>query len=323
VAEKGRKLNLTDEERERRRQAMIERNKANAGKPRKRRSKMPTDAEIEAGLAKKAAAGDAAAARELRQWRILREEREGKPRDSAQTALLEELRRELAEQYEEREALVVDEGEPVTSEAQEEATDAEIEAEYKAVHDWLRSHAVKTGTCSRCGTDGPTQWALKRGREYERDVDAFDELCRACHSEQDRKTECVNGHDLTLPNARTKPSPSRPSGQCRQCVRDLVRRRKREVRGNEPWRPGGSGHPPKQDLLNSPTRPEPELPEPEEDEEPSPEEDEPASDDAIEPEPVKERAHFMLPAGFGEGAQFPAAPSRSGPYLPPGSRRPY
>lgn len=56
---------------------------------------------------------------------------------------------------------------------------------YMAVHNWVRRHHVKTGTCEACG-DVPdngghgTNWANISG-EYRREREDFWELCIPCH----------------------------------------------------------------------------------------------------------------------------------------------
>ena len=58
------------------------------------------------------------------------------------------------------------------------------EIAYSPLHDWVRRHKVKTGTCRGCGRKAVTQWANISG-VYLRDLDDFTELCNPCHRELD------------------------------------------------------------------------------------------------------------------------------------------
>lgn len=83
---------------------------------------------------------------------------------------------------------------------------------YDKVHQWLRRNFIKTGKCEVCGQCRRTDWALKKGTEYEKDRNNFVELCRPCHVKYDfteetrekqaerMKSGLLNG---TIPNPST------------------------------------------------------------------------------------------------------------------------
>src|SRR4029077_9598087 len=55
---------------------------------------------------------------------------------------------------------------------------------YSALHAWVRLHKEKTGVCSTCGREMPTQWANISGL-YFRDLNDYAEMCKECHAEFD------------------------------------------------------------------------------------------------------------------------------------------
>lgn len=63
---------------------------------------------------------------------------------------------------------------------------------YTTLHEWVRRHKTKTGSCTECGADvgtdrsHGTEWANVSGR-YLRDLDDFIELCIPCHRRRDRR----------------------------------------------------------------------------------------------------------------------------------------
>lgn len=71
----------------------------------------------------------------------------------------------------------------------------------ESLHDWLREHHPKTGTCEKCGTcpDGRgTEYAFRHHPyPYTRKREDYMELCRRCHARFDRK-----GSKLTIEKAR-------------------------------------------------------------------------------------------------------------------------
>lgn len=58
-------------------------------------------------------------------------------------------------------------------------------AGYRAKHTYMSKHYPKSGTCESCGKSGYTEYALIKGREYSRDRQDYQELCRPCHNSYD------------------------------------------------------------------------------------------------------------------------------------------
>ena len=56
---------------------------------------------------------------------------------------------------------------------------------YSAIHTWLRLYANKKSECANCKKIGRTEWALKKGKIYERKKVNFLELCASCHRKYD------------------------------------------------------------------------------------------------------------------------------------------
>ena len=62
------------------------------------------------------------------------------------------------------------------------------------IHQWLRRNFIKKRICEFCGfsSNNPLRidWALIKGKKYERKRENFMELCRSCHTKYDRKGFC-------------------------------------------------------------------------------------------------------------------------------------
>lgn len=58
------------------------------------------------------------------------------------------------------------------------------DVKYAALHEWVARLKTKTGVCSGCGRERPTQWANISGA-YLRNLADFAELCQECHGELD------------------------------------------------------------------------------------------------------------------------------------------
>lgn len=59
---------------------------------------------------------------------------------------------------------------------------------YTNVHVWLNRHHGSADHCSNPDCNGKSQtydWALKKGYEYEKNINNFIQLCRICHSKYD------------------------------------------------------------------------------------------------------------------------------------------
>lgn len=61
--------------------------------------------------------------------------------------------------------------------------------EYIDVHKWVRENFGNACRCENplCEKRNPNyQWALRRGRKYERNIKSFVQLCIRCHREYDK-----------------------------------------------------------------------------------------------------------------------------------------
>ena len=58
---------------------------------------------------------------------------------------------------------------------------------YYRVHAWLRWNFTKDNKCGFCGSTSKSkyEWALIKGKNYEKKKENFMELCIACHREYD------------------------------------------------------------------------------------------------------------------------------------------
>jgi hypothetical protein len=96
---------------------------------------------------------------------------------------------------------------------------------YAQRHEWYRNYLVKSGTCEECGEPSRV-WHELPGTDENTELsrECVVELCDPCHLAKHELERCkARGHDLTLPNARMNPCPSRPKGQCRECHRIINR----------------------------------------------------------------------------------------------------
>jgi hypothetical protein len=59
--------------------------------------------------------------------------------------------------------------------------------EYEKLHSWLRETYGKANHCENCNsnTEKRFEWVLKKGYEYEYNVNNYTQLCRSCHRKQD------------------------------------------------------------------------------------------------------------------------------------------
>lgn len=58
---------------------------------------------------------------------------------------------------------------------------------YGIVHYWLRQNYGRPQNCFFCKRNTTCEWALIKGKNYERNRDNFMPLCRKCHSNYDYK----------------------------------------------------------------------------------------------------------------------------------------
>ncbi len=93
------------------------------------------------------------------------------------------------------------------------------------VHIWLRKFFVKTKVCSHCGIKKEglcgTDWALIKGKNYERKRENFMELCRKCHAIYDKTKEyCKNGHKMIPENLYNTKTGKRLCKLCNKSYRN-------------------------------------------------------------------------------------------------------
>jgi hypothetical protein len=53
------------------------------------------------------------------------------------------------------------------------------------LHAYVIRHFAKAGVCDQCGSATSTDYALIKDRQYSRDRDDYQELCRTCHNRYD------------------------------------------------------------------------------------------------------------------------------------------
>ncbi len=67
--------------------------------------------------------------------------------------------------------------------------------EYRNIHQWIRYHFGKATKCTNVNCDGQSKrydWALIKGKQYERDINNYLELCRKCHIRYDFTEERID-----------------------------------------------------------------------------------------------------------------------------------
>lgn len=86
----------------------------------------------------------------------------------------------------------------------------ELNNNYYNVHIWLNYHFGKANCCSNKMCENKSnnyQWALIKGRQYEKNKDNFIMLCRSCHAKYDttkhsRKIACESNKGRISPHRR-------------------------------------------------------------------------------------------------------------------------
>lgn len=58
---------------------------------------------------------------------------------------------------------------------------------YGIVHYWLRQNFGLPSQCDKCGKEKKCDWALIKGKKYERNRENFIKLCRRCHFRYDHQ----------------------------------------------------------------------------------------------------------------------------------------
>lgn len=113
---------------------------------------------------------------------------------------------------------------------------------YSAAHHSLRQKRgdARDFGCLSCGNEA-AEWAYdhsdpnelsSRYGPYSLDVSRYNPLCVPCHRSLDGKgkTHCIKGHEFTVENTYLVLSRERPYRECRECIRDRVRRYKARKR---------------------------------------------------------------------------------------------
>lgn len=63
------------------------------------------------------------------------------------------------------------------------------------IHSWLRSEYGNANSCSSLECDGLSKkynWALKKGKEYEKNISNYRKLCIRCHKKYDMRWNNFN-----------------------------------------------------------------------------------------------------------------------------------
>ena len=129
--------------------------------------------------------------------------------------------------------------------------------QYQTIHCWIRYHYGSANKCEnkKCKSENIKwfEWALKKGKEYEKNIKNFKQLCGSCHKIYDctdgfrekmrkhntntNKKVCKFGHKLTEENTYSykrkgiNDNPTRVRRHCITCntIRNRVyRKNKRE-----------------------------------------------------------------------------------------------
>ncbi len=78
-------------------------------------------------------------------------------------------------------------------------------ANYRHFHDWLRKYYGHASRCEFCDAKGKKyQWALVKGKNYERKRENFMELCPSCHRKYDHTEKIRNKMRLAARRLRGK-----------------------------------------------------------------------------------------------------------------------
>lgn len=79
----------------------------------------------------------------------------------------------------------------------------ELYPDYGKIHHWLAKNYGKASKCEHCkGSDKKYEWALLKGKTYEKNIDNFFQLCTSCHRKydmNDNKRNAFRLHVLSQP----------------------------------------------------------------------------------------------------------------------------
>jgi len=115
---------------------------------------------------------------------------------------------------------------------------------YQNIHCWIRYHYGKASLCEnkdcKCLNIKRYEWALKKGKTYEKNIDNFKQLCSSCHKNYDmtdeiranvkkasfqaKKTKCPKGHLYSKENTVNTKKNGWHMRLCRICQNKLKKR---------------------------------------------------------------------------------------------------
>ena len=110
---------------------------------------------------------------------------------------------------------------------------------YNSLHWWLRREFGSATKCEHpnCSRQSPFfQWALLKGKEYERKRENFWQLCRGCHFKYDLKAYQKNKFDIGRLKAQKVRIGLHHSTEVRQKIKDSLK--KRFPNGRVAWNKG-------------------------------------------------------------------------------------
>ena len=94
---------------------------------------------------------------------------------------------------------------------------------YVSIHSYLRRY--KKGQCEKCGRVGKTHLAKRHGKEHERKIENYLELCPRCHIAYDRTEDKVLCWKRNLAKSRSHSVTIQPRA-CEYCGEFFVPTRK-------------------------------------------------------------------------------------------------
>ena len=110
---------------------------------------------------------------------------------------------------------------------------------YNSLHWWLRKTLGSAYRCEHPNCDGESpffQWALIKGKSYDRKVENFWQMCRKCHFKYDLKKSQKEKFDAGRLKAGKSRVGKHHSVEARQKIKDAIK--KRFPSGRVPWNKG-------------------------------------------------------------------------------------
>ena len=133
--------------------------------------------------------------------------------------------------------------------------------EYSNIHQWIRSHYGSATKCenNNCEYNDPKrfEWALRKGKKYEKNINNFKQMCASCHRKYDLTNEikkhikeasykaklkfCPKGHLYSKENTRIMIIKKSPARCCRICIKKYqdgwkIRNKEYIKKYQEKWR---------------------------------------------------------------------------------------